>query len=138
MTMTGLHFRRRSLCRQAAADACLGHAAGPDLARSGVPSLCSRRRSTKCLLAALLVSLSASAQLPPMTPTGSPAASEVTVRVDLGRTEGPAKPVYNWFGYDEANYTTTADGRQLLRELHDHGGARVYAEGSRGDAAGPA
>ena len=48
-----------------------------------------------------------------------PTPAPVNVRVDLGKTTGVFKPVYNWFGYDEANYTTATNGRQLLRELHD-------------------
>jgi xylan 1,4-beta-xylosidase len=43
----------------------------------------------------------------------------VTVSVDLGQKLGPYKPIYAWFGYDEANFTTGRDGRRLLRELHD-------------------
>lgn len=43
----------------------------------------------------------------------------VSISVDLDHKLGPAKPAYNWFGYDEANYTTGRDGRKLLGELHD-------------------
>ncbi|HUH64609.1 MAG TPA: hypothetical protein VLZ50_16495 [Terracidiphilus sp.] len=43
----------------------------------------------------------------------------VRIQVDLNRRAGPFQPIYGWFGYDEANYTTMAHGRQLLRELHD-------------------
>jgi xylan 1,4-beta-xylosidase len=43
----------------------------------------------------------------------------VTVSVDLGKKLGPYKPIYAWFGYDEANFTTGRDGKKLLRELHD-------------------
>jgi xylan 1,4-beta-xylosidase len=43
----------------------------------------------------------------------------VTVTVDLGHRVGPYKPIYSWFGYDEANFTTGRDGKKLLRELHD-------------------
>ena len=42
-----------------------------------------------------------------------------TISVDLGRKLGPYKPIYAWFGYDEANFTTGRDGKKLLRELHD-------------------
>ena len=54
------------------------------------------------------------------------APAPVKVRVDLGKTAGAWKPVYNWFGYDEANYTTTALGRQLLGELHNLSPVPVY------------
>jgi len=43
----------------------------------------------------------------------------VTVTVDLAHKIGPYKPIYAWFGYDEANFTTGRDGKKLLRELHD-------------------
>ena len=43
----------------------------------------------------------------------------VQIHVDLTKSQGPYKPITDWFGYDEANYTTTTYGRQLLGELHD-------------------
>jgi len=43
----------------------------------------------------------------------------VAVTVDLGKPVGPYKPIYAWFGYDEANFTTAEGGKKLLRELHD-------------------
>lgn len=51
----------------------------------------------------------------------APASSEnpVLIHVDLSKVTGPYKPIYSWFGYDEANYTTMPHGRQLLKELHD-------------------
>ena len=52
--------------------------------------------------------------------------SPVSIRVDLARSEGAYKPIYGWFGYDEANYTTAPHGRQLLRELHDLSPVPVY------------
>ena len=50
-----------------------------------------------------------------------PAAAQapVSINVDLTKAEGTYKPIYSWFGYDEANYTTMKDGKKLLRELHD-------------------
>jgi xylan 1,4-beta-xylosidase len=53
-------------------------------------------------------------------------ATPVNVQVDLGRSLGPSKPIYSWFGYDESNYTTTKNGRALLRELHDLSPVPVY------------
>jgi xylan 1,4-beta-xylosidase len=41
------------------------------------------------------------------------------ISVDLNRKLGPYKPIYAWFGYDEANFTTGRDGKKLLEELHD-------------------
>jgi xylan 1,4-beta-xylosidase len=50
----------------------------------------------------------------------------VTIQVDLSKTVGPYKPIYSWFGYDEANYTTMRHGKELLTELHDLSPAPVY------------
>jgi xylan 1,4-beta-xylosidase len=52
---------------------------------------------------------------------GSAVAQEqpVTIAVDLTHKLGPYKPVYAWFGYDEANFTTMQGGKALLRELRD-------------------
>ena len=43
----------------------------------------------------------------------------VSITVDLAKKVGPYKPIYAWFGYDEANFTTMRDGKKLLQELHD-------------------
>ena len=59
------------------------------------------------LLVPLLAALCMAAQAP------------VSVRVDLSKSLGEYRPITNWFGYDELNYTTTPHGRQLLNELHD-------------------
>src|SRR5882757_10877435 len=50
----------------------------------------------------------------------------VAISVDLGKTVGPYKPIYSWFGYDEANYTTMRHGTELLRQLHDLSPVPVY------------
>jgi xylan 1,4-beta-xylosidase len=54
------------------------------------------------------------------------AQSPVVIHVDLGQSQGPYKPITNWYGYDELNYTTTANGRKLLGELHDTSDLPVY------------
>jgi xylan 1,4-beta-xylosidase len=41
----------------------------------------------------------------------------VTITVDAGRSTGTYKPIWNWFGYDEPNYTYTRNGKKLLGEL---------------------
>jgi xylan 1,4-beta-xylosidase len=56
----------------------------------------------------------------------SPAGPPVFIQVDLAKTVGPYKPVYSWFGYDEANYTTMRHGTALLKELHDLSPTPVY------------
>ena len=57
---------------------------------------------------------------------GSPAPPAVTINVALNHATRPFTPVYNWFGYDEANYTTAPHGRELLQELHDLSPVPVY------------
>src|SRR5258708_2091942 len=41
----------------------------------------------------------------------------VEIRVDDNTTEGPCRPIYAYFGYDEPNYTYTANGKKLIAEL---------------------
>jgi xylan 1,4-beta-xylosidase len=48
------------------------------------------------------------------------------VQVDLSTPAGPFTPVYRWFGYDESNFTTTANGRALLGELEALSPEPVY------------
>lgn len=55
--------------------------------------------------------------IPP--PPAAPSQPAVSVSVDLSQKLAPFRPIYNWFGYDEANYTTTNLGRTLLGEIHD-------------------
>ena len=55
-----------------------------------------------------------------------PFVKPVQIEVDLNARSGPFPPIYAWFGYDEANYTTLPHGRELLRELHDLSPAPVY------------
>ena len=55
-----------------------------------------------------------------------PAEKPVQILVDLNARTGPFTPIYSWFGYDEANYTTMPHGTQLLRELHDLSPVPVY------------
>jgi xylan 1,4-beta-xylosidase len=48
-----------------------------------------------------------------------PVQNPVQIKVDLNAKAGPFNPIYAWFGYDEANYTTMPHGRELLGELRD-------------------
>ena len=41
----------------------------------------------------------------------------VQIRVDAAVSQGPFRPIYAYFGYDEPNYTYTANGRKLIGEL---------------------
>ena len=49
-----------------------------------------------------------------------------TIHVDLRKTVGSYAPIYSWFGYDEANFTTMRYGTELLGELHDLSPVPVY------------
>ncbi len=61
-----------------------------------------------------------------ITALHTPAQTPVSIQVDLNKPLGPYKPIYSWFGYDEANFTTMKDGRKLLTELHDLSPVPVY------------
>jgi hypothetical protein len=61
-----------------------------------------------------------------VSPTQNGAASQVAIQVDLAKSLGAYRPIGDWFGYDESNYTTMKYGRQLLGELHDLAPAPVY------------
>jgi hypothetical protein len=41
----------------------------------------------------------------------------VEIRVDGEAKQGPFRPIYSYFGYDEPNYTYSANGRKLIGEL---------------------
>ena len=41
----------------------------------------------------------------------------VSIHVECAAPLGPWRPIWNWFGHDEPNYTTMPHGRKLLREL---------------------
>jgi len=41
----------------------------------------------------------------------------VTVRVDVSHTQGAFRPIWNFFGYDEPNYTYAPNGKKLLGEI---------------------
>ncbi|MEX0854008.1 MAG: hypothetical protein WD036_12110 [Bauldia sp.] len=42
-------------------------------------------------------------------------AARIDVHAD--RTTGDYRPLWNWFGHDEPNYTYCPNGKKLLREL---------------------
>jgi len=41
----------------------------------------------------------------------------VTVHVDISHVQGPFSPIWNFFGYDEPNYTYAPNGKKLLSEI---------------------
>ncbi|MBI1777368.1 MAG: beta-xylosidase [Proteobacteria bacterium] len=51
----------------------------------------------------------------------------VSIKVAADKPLGPYRPIWNWFGYDEPNYTYTENGRKLLGELAELCPAPSYA-----------
>ncbi len=54
------------------------------------------------------------------------AQDQVTIRVNAAAKTAPFKPIYSYFGYDEANYTYTRNGAKLIGELAALTDAPVY------------
>ncbi len=50
----------------------------------------------------------------------------VAMRVEADRPIGPWRPIWNWFGHDEPNYTYLPYGRRLLTELAGLHAGPVY------------
>jgi xylan 1,4-beta-xylosidase len=73
-----------------------------------------------------MVCISGPGQTAEEKPLPDSAHPSVQIHVDLRADQGPYTPLYRWFGYDEANYTTMPHGRELLRELHDLSPEPVY------------
>src|ERR1700690_2752940 len=57
-------------------------------------------------------------------PESAPGA--VTVRVRFDHPQQPFPPVWNYFGYDEPNYTYATDGKKLLGEIAALNSAPAY------------
>ena len=53
-------------------------------------------------------------------------AQPVVIHVDAAKVQGPYRPVYRFFGYDEPNYTYSPNGRKLAAELVLLSPAPVY------------
>ncbi|MBI4905090.1 MAG: beta-xylosidase [Acidobacteria bacterium] len=53
-------------------------------------------------------------------------AQTISIRVDAAKSQGPLKPVWSFFGYDEPNYTYMKDGKKLLSELAALSAVPVY------------
>ena len=48
------------------------------------------------------------------------------IEVNAVKTVGDMKPIWSFFGYDEANFTTRENGKKLLREIRELSPATVY------------
>lgn len=53
-------------------------------------------------------------------------APKVTIQVDYDKVEGQFQPLWNYFGYDEPNYTYAPNGQKLLKELRALSPVPVY------------
>jgi xylan 1,4-beta-xylosidase len=53
-------------------------------------------------------------------------AQKVRIQVQANQSDGPISPVWNYFGYDEPNYTYAPNGRKLLGELAAANAVPVY------------
>src|SRR5438552_3641115 len=49
-----------------------------------------------------------------------------TIEVHADHSDGTLRPVWNYFGYDEPNYTYAANGRKLLDEIAALGRTPAY------------
>ncbi|HEY0757734.1 MAG TPA: beta-xylosidase [Acidisarcina sp.] len=65
----------------------------------------------------LALALSTPTTTPAQIPKPQPAPKAVTITVDAAASQGPLPPIWNYFGYDEPNYTYSPHGMKLLREL---------------------
>jgi len=54
------------------------------------------------------------------------AQQQISIQIDASQPIGSFKPIYSYFGYDEPNYTYTANGTKLVNELGALGSAPVY------------
>lgn len=70
----------------------------------------------RCLITTLLFAL----------PALAPAQQAVTIHVDGSQKLAPFKPSWDYFGYDEPNYTYMKNGRKLIGELAALGRAPVH------------
>lgn len=72
------------------------------------------------LVSALLVSIFACSQ------AAAQPEDSVTIEIDATAQGAPLKSVWSYFGYDEANYTTTPEAKELLRTLSSANTSPVY------------
>ena len=81
------------------------------------PALCF---CIRCLLAFLLAAL--------LSPWGGaqPSPETVNIQVHFDQPQGAISPIWNYFGYDEPNYTYAPNGKKLLGELAALGPVPAY------------
>jgi xylan 1,4-beta-xylosidase len=50
---------------------------------------------------------------------GAEIPAPITVRVEISHAQGSFRPIWNFFGYDEPNYTYAPNGKKLLGEISE-------------------
>ena len=71
---------------------------------------------------------------PAVQSIGAVQAERVAIAVDAGKTVGPMKPIWAWFGYDEPNYTYMKDGQEAaVRAVAAEPGAGVRPHAQSAD-----
>jgi xylan 1,4-beta-xylosidase len=71
----------------------------------------------RCAAARFEAALLISVLLCPASWTQQQASEAVSIRVHANQSDGSIRPIWNYFGYDEPNYTYAANGEKLLREF---------------------
>ena len=62
----------------------------------------------------------------PFFTSAQQASKSVTIHVHADQSAGTIRPIWNYFGYDEPNYTYAPNGRKLLGELSALSSVPVY------------
>jgi xylan 1,4-beta-xylosidase len=75
---------------------------------------------------AMLIQAAAFCLLWPCLSSAQQAPESVTIHVRADQSEGDIRPIWNYFGYDEPNYTYAPNGKKLLGELAALSSAPVY------------
>lgn len=88
--------------------------------------LSAKRRTPWLPVAILFLLVSALAQLCWPQPAPQQVSASTSIHVQVDRSEGPFPPVWNYFGYDEPNYTYAPNGKKLLSELSAMSDTPVY------------
>ena len=91
------------------------------------PETFGRARSfPKCLITSLMAKISWLILFDVLVAIAALGQDSISIRVDASQPIGPFKPIYSYFGYDEPNYTYTANGTKLVKELGALSNAPVY------------
>jgi xylan 1,4-beta-xylosidase len=76
------------------------------------------RFSIRCVFFVLLLLLTRAG--------GQETAPAITVHVNISHAQGSFRPIWDFFGYDEPNYTYAPNGKKLLSEIADLSPAPAY------------